>query len=746
MARGRFGHRPRPSGNLTSLIVQLYREQKAAEDRVMFDAYQNGGKGIDGKPVTDAAIRKYIAGRRDSFTQDDPLYSEWNNRLIQIDFKIGEEKVGLAYKQGKVGAGAVAAYYRHQLAHIPQDSEFYRTVAGRAADWAKAAAGAARSAARSRLTKALEAKQNGVQKLWDNYSSLEGILTDAAKRAGLIAGNQTLTDADASDLEAFLHNGVAGPHGTKITFADWQHSTVSAYKAFDTLIGINKQLGRGTKTLTKQKGEFLEQNLVRVNTVDDRAKYELARDAFMAASKDANGDPRKVLDAAQTYAATLSSIKASASKSKGTAQVDAEFIGGLTNEISALTTGKASGSSVADLQSTTGEGTPTSDLQDTADSIAKATADVKALANGDAFFGQTEFGGGFKVQYYPPGAKLDPFGKNGLDASFQPSVVNIDGEPTEVVLKGQPVQAFGLTDAQGNPVTNIDINGKAVPIENLTAGQINALVQSGYKRTDDPTTVGYVFTDAGGKNVKYGVVQSDGSIQYTTVNPFGSSLTPAGDNGFVMFTGSDSNPNTGKPQPTVPPFKLANADSFLADEGITPKDLLALAADPKNAALAPQLTAMADKRKSEADAENAYQRHAPKSNYNPISAFIGDALTNVQDTILSAADVAGGTISQGVPNLPGLGPVLSTPSGPPQDSPLGKLSPVKPPAPLAPPPSTPPPSKKVGTEPKPPPAPGTPESAAGAGSAVGGAVGDIIDQYTKPKPPPSGGSTRPKPE
>ena len=197
MARGRFGHRPRPSGNLTSLIVQLYREQKAAEDRVMFDAYQNGGKGIDGKPVTDAAIRKYIAGRRDSFTQDDPLYSEWNNRLIQIDFKIGEEKVGLAYKQGKVGAGAVAAYYRHQLAHIPQDSEFYRTVAGRAADWAKAAAGAARGAARSRLTKALEAKQNGVQKLWDNYSSLEGILTDAAKRAGLIAGNQTLTDADA---------------------------------------------------------------------------------------------------------------------------------------------------------------------------------------------------------------------------------------------------------------------------------------------------------------------------------------------------------------------------------------------------------------------------------------------------------------------------------------------------------------------------------------------------------------------
>src|SRR5690348_17353819 len=151
MARGRFGHRRRPGGSLTSLIHSLYQQQQAEQDRVMFDAYQNGGNGLDGKPVTDSKMRSYIAERRNGFSKDDPLYSEWNNRLIQLDFKIGEEKIGLAYKEGKVGAGAVANFYREQLQKIPKDSEFYRDVAGRAADWAKAGASAARGAARSRL-------------------------------------------------------------------------------------------------------------------------------------------------------------------------------------------------------------------------------------------------------------------------------------------------------------------------------------------------------------------------------------------------------------------------------------------------------------------------------------------------------------------------------------------------------------------------------------------------------------------
>src|SRR6185437_14513007 len=104
----------------------------------MFDAWQNGGT-FDGKPVTDSRILAYIQTRRDGFSKDDPLYSEWNNSLIQHKFSIGESKIGLAFKQGKVSAGAVANFYNQQLKSIPQDSQFYRDVAGRAAQWAKAA-------------------------------------------------------------------------------------------------------------------------------------------------------------------------------------------------------------------------------------------------------------------------------------------------------------------------------------------------------------------------------------------------------------------------------------------------------------------------------------------------------------------------------------------------------------------------------------------------------------------------------
>jgi len=36
--RGRFGRRPRAGGNLTSIVANLLAQQRAAEDRVMFDA------------------------------------------------------------------------------------------------------------------------------------------------------------------------------------------------------------------------------------------------------------------------------------------------------------------------------------------------------------------------------------------------------------------------------------------------------------------------------------------------------------------------------------------------------------------------------------------------------------------------------------------------------------------------------------------------------------------------------------
>lgn len=680
MARGRFGRRPRAAGNLTALIAQLYREQRAAEDRVMFDAYQNGGKGIDGKPVTDAVIRRYIASRRDGFTKDDPLYSEWNNRLVQIDFKIGEEKVQLAFQEGKVGAGAVASFYRQQLRSIPQDSAFYRDVAGRAAQWAKSASAAARGRARSRLTKALEAKQTGVQATFDNYSRLTAILTTAAKRAGLIAGNQTLTDADATDLEAFLKQGVPGPKGTTITFADWQHASVSAYKAFDIQIGINKQLNRGTKELREGKQKFLDQVVVRVNTIDDRAKYEVAREAFEEAVTDAKGDPNAVIAAAQAYAATLGTIKATAEKAgTGPNGVDAEFIGALGNELKILAGGNASGPTVTDLQNTTTEAISTGDAQELATLLNGGTfgdrvvtgvvKDAEALAKGEAYFGQDAFGGGFQVKYYPPGAQLDPFGKNGLDASQQEALINIDGKPTKVVLKGQPVLAFGLVQPNGMPVGNeVLIDGRTVPVDNLSASQIQLLLANGFRTTEQPATVGFVFNDPVSKQTKYGVVQPDGSMVFTASNPFGSTLTP-GQNGLMTFTSAQVD-ERGEKVIVAPPVLAPPSDAaaLLADESITVRDLLKLSETAQSTTDAAKYATLAEERARNVASEDRYMdRAGGKATDRSLKVFL----------------------AQGLDNLAGLGDMIrqsGTPPKeyasaytPPQINPIGVRTPFLPP-------------------------------------------------------------------
>jgi hypothetical protein len=718
---------------MTGLIVQLFREQRAAEDRVMFDSYANGGRGINGKPVTDQTMRTYMAGRRNEFTKDDPLYDEWSNRLTQLDFKIGESKVQLAYQQGHVGAGAVASFYRHQLSTIPQNSEFYRTVAGRAAQWAKAGMSAARGRAHASLTKALDGKMQGVAKTWANYGQLEAFLTDAAKRAGLIAGNQTLTDADATDLEAFLKAGVAGPKGTTITFSDWQHAAISAYKAFDTQIALNKQLNRGTKTLTSQKQKFLDRNLVRINTIDDRAKYEVARDTFQQAVSESQGDPRVILDAAHTLADTLSMIQATAAKS---ADSDPEFIGGLQNEIEALRTGKASGASVADLQSTYGEGAPTSDIDSTAESIRKHTADLQDLLTGKSFYGQVDPGGELAVYKYAPGAEYDPFGRNGLDESFQPSIINNEGHLTPVMLKGQEIKAVGLVAPDGTAVTSVN----NIPVENLTAGQIAELIKAGYATTDDQPVIGYIFHQGG--HTTFGVKQSDGSLAYTSVNPFDLSFD---DKGNPQVLGSSEVHGQGRAVPIVPMTDLTadNSDPYLADESITPKDLRALAAT-SDAATAAQLAGMADKKEKGAQAENDVQRRRQHPAAGPtalttIGSGIRDAVNTLQTTIRDAT-VLPDVKTAAPPSLPSLGaPVFSVPTSPspaPGPAPSPTMAPAPTPTMT---PTAPSPGKLIDDVTS-----VSPSSLAASGGTVGAASASLIEKYTKPKTT-TGGSIRQKP-
>src|ERR1035437_2711660 len=157
--RGTFGHIPGGGSgtNLTSMIKSLRDQQTAAQDKAIFDAYQNGGTYM-GKPVTDVTIIAYITGRQNMYTKDDPLYSQWGDTLFQTKFSIGEQTIQLAYKQGKVSAGAVAAFYNQQMKSIPKDSQFGRTVMERAATWAKSAGAAARSGGKAAVRSAVDAR------------------------------------------------------------------------------------------------------------------------------------------------------------------------------------------------------------------------------------------------------------------------------------------------------------------------------------------------------------------------------------------------------------------------------------------------------------------------------------------------------------------------------------------------------------------------------------------------------------
>lgn len=628
--RGRFGRRPRSTGNLTALVASLYREQRQAEDRTMFDAYENGGL-VDGKPVDDARMRAYIATRRDSMGQDDPLWDEWNNRLIQLDFKIGEDKITLAFQQGNVGAGAVAAYYRKQLSSIPRDSAFYREVASRAAQWAKAAGGAARGAARSRLSSALGSKADAAARTQLNYFALEDIIRQAAVRAGILAGNQELTDADATRLRDFLAAGVQGPKGL-ITFEDWQRATVEHYKSFDSLIAINEQLNRGTKDLKKQKTKFFNEVLVRVNTIDDRAAYEEARDAFIEATRDAQGDPNAILAAAADYAKTLQTIHDNAAIPGRDNANDPEFLGGLKNEIEAVTTGKPSGYTVADLQSNEGEGVRSADGDETAAYIAETTANAKMLDSGQAYYGQAEFGGKLGVVPYAPGAALDPFGRKGLGPDTQQAVLNINGKPVPVMLKGQEITAVGLVDPGGNAVSTVIVNGANVDVDSLSPQQINDLLARGFGLTDGQP-VGYVFTQ-GGKTT-YGVIQPDGSLSFSLSNPF---VGPVGRDGTTLVVGTAYNPN-GDVVPTMPPtFDTGGGMPVYVDDSVSPASLRDLAANAESEADRAKYETLAEQKQRGINAETAYMERDRKGLQPPDApfGFIGDALGNVQEALRNA--------------------------------------------------------------------------------------------------------------
>lgn len=560
--RGKFGRRRGGSTNLTALVAQLLKEQRAAEDRTMFDAWQNGGQ-VDGKPVTDDRLLSYIKGRRNGFSTDDPLWDEWDNRLTQYGFSIGESKIQLAFQQGRVGAGAVASFYRNQLKNIPKNSEFYRDVAGRAAQWAKSAGGGgggARGRGRASATKGLRDQLN--QLIYDGarYDQLEAALTAYARREGIITGDQKLTDASATALRSMFDRGIYSGDD-QITFEDFRTAAVDKFKNLSKQVNIQVALGNQGITARNAKSKFLNETLVGLNTVDDRSQYEYVRNAWEEEVADANGNPYAIAAANEKYALALGRVRDNAGLIiDGYSQNSAEFIGAIGNEINALMTGTANGESVAEMFGATG------DMASTASATASLTAAMKDIESGRAYYGQTEAGGPLGVNAFPPQTIGSPLG---LDPSLQPSVTSINGVPQVVYLKGDVVKATSVFDASGE-----------LPVEGLSPDEIRAGVQNGTLTLKEGQNLGYVFVNPATGLTKYGIVDpASGTMVFTDTNPWGSDPFKNGETLNVLTGATQAG---GKWIPNVAGAYVAGApdlslaDPLISDSTVAPRDMLAL--------------------------------------------------------------------------------------------------------------------------------------------------------------------------
>jgi hypothetical protein len=527
MARvGSFGRRrANNGGSLTSIIASLYREQQSQNDQNIFDAWKNGGQ-FQGKPVTDARLVAYITSRRNSYTKDDPLWDQWNDTLTQTNFSIGEQKISLEYKQGKVGASAVAAFYKGQLAKIPKDSQFYRDVAGRAADWAKAGVSAARSAGRRRASASLDAKLAKSQGDAALYDAATSFIEQAARRAGLIFGSRaTWADANAEKLIELVNGmGATLPDGRKLTYATWQQLALKRAAAYDSEIRIKEAAGRTTKTLRNQRAKFVGTTLGDLNALDDRSQYETLHQKFEEDVQSAHNDPARQLEITRDYVSSLQKLYGRASSATGDKANSVDFIGALNNEIQSIQTGKVVGPNAYDLfeNRTTGESTTRiGDMQSTIESLygdpTKGTLGAvqknDGLQSGTMYYGQTKYGEPPDVHSY------DASTPSGLNLDQTEAVILVDGEPRTVVMAGKPVEGAQYKDKNGDPIDP----------SKLSPEELRAKLFNGEIVKDNQATIGYVYDNPTQPGQRfYGVYAPSGVLQFTTENPFTGTQSPDG--------------------------------------------------------------------------------------------------------------------------------------------------------------------------------------------------------------------------
>src|ERR1035437_1003059 len=192
--RGKFGRVPTASPDLTATIISIAQQMTAAEDRNIQSAWQSGGL-YEGKPVTDAMDLAHLQTRAQGIDKTDPMYDQYNNEFIQVQYSIAQSKADLAYKQGKLTDTGMAQFYLDWAKKIPPSSEFYRTLQKQAATFLASAAATARAGAAKAKTDAYNAFVSATAKQYIGLGDvLTQVMTQVARDNNLIGQNQDLSN------------------------------------------------------------------------------------------------------------------------------------------------------------------------------------------------------------------------------------------------------------------------------------------------------------------------------------------------------------------------------------------------------------------------------------------------------------------------------------------------------------------------------------------------------------------------
>ena len=544
MATGAFGRRPRLNNNSNQAAIQaLYKQAQDAEWTAMQDAWKNGGM-IDGQPVTDQMILDYMTKRRDEIgaptggEAPDPAYTQWSNNVSQLKFSIAESKVGVQFKEGKMSAAQVATFYKDQLSNLPQDSEIYRTVAGKAADWAKSANDAASGSASASVMKALQARIKNDQAAGKAFLDMQAVVDNYAKSKGW---GTALGTYQVTQLEDALKSGaIVDPQtGQAITLDAWKAGMLSSYNAYGDAADAYKQGGdpQTAETYLGYQRTLSTSYIMTSNTFDARETYQVARDQFKNDLAAANGNPYAIDAANANYKKALQGIlgQAQAAGLSETGGADPAFTGAITNEINTIDgvtgpNGKALGPTWADI--TAGEGS--TDANETAGEIAKLNSDKVKMANGTAFYGQNTPTGAYGVRDMSEvdGATFAQDGTVILPDSYTKTTVSIGGNKVEVVMDGQPIYKTVLVDSKGDALSDAQI---------AKLGGVQAAISSGaatvYK-DKGLTVIGYTYFDpttGAGKPIGYATIGPNGQKIYSTASPISGTMTT---DGYVVVGGT----------------------------------------------------------------------------------------------------------------------------------------------------------------------------------------------------------------